>query len=79
MTDRFTVRAVVISLAAVALLVVIALTALMLFGDLTAEQSSIALGTLGTIGSAAVGAVAGVLASTRSGEGAAAAPTRDDA
>lgn len=68
MTDKFTIRAVVVGLIFLAVAVVGALTYAMSAVTLAPEQRGTIIGGLITLGSGAAGAVAGILARTTSAD-----------
>lgn len=68
MTDRFTVRAVVLGLITIVLGVLAVLAFALSAVDLSGEQRGTILGVLSSVGTGALGAVAGILARTASPE-----------
>lgn len=68
MTDRFTVRAVVLGLIVITLAVVAVLAYSLTVVDLAGEQRGTVIGALVAIGTGAFGALAGILAHTASNQ-----------
>ncbi len=66
MTDRFVIRTVAAGLLLIALAVTVGCAILIIFGDLTDEQTTYILGAFTAIGTTAVGAGAALLAKTSS-------------